>query len=42
MNRGVDLDLEALALDDAASYELLARGTPSGSSSSTADRCGRC
>ncbi|MFE4542518.1 DNA polymerase III subunit alpha [Arthrobacter sp. NPDC056727] len=26
MNRGVDLDLETLALDDAASYELLARG----------------
>ena len=26
MNRGVDLDLEALALDDTASYELLARG----------------
>ncbi|HET8879710.1 MAG TPA: DNA polymerase III subunit alpha, partial [Arthrobacter sp.] len=26
MNRGEDLDLEALALDDAASYELLARG----------------
>lgn len=26
MNRGVDLDLENLALDDAASYELLARG----------------
>lgn len=26
MNRGVDLDLESLALDDAASYELLARG----------------
>ncbi len=26
MNRGVDLDLESLELDDAASYELLARG----------------
>ncbi|MDR6508727.1 DNA polymerase III subunit alpha [Arthrobacter oryzae] len=26
MNRGVDLDLETLALDDTASYELLARG----------------
>ncbi|MDP9694614.1 UNVERIFIED_ORG: DNA polymerase-3 subunit alpha [Arthrobacter globiformis] len=26
MNRGVDLDLETLELDDAASYELLARG----------------
>ncbi|MCU1562908.1 MAG: polymerase alpha subunit [Arthrobacter sp.] len=26
MNRGIDLDLEALALDDTASYELLARG----------------
>ena len=26
MNRGIDLDLEALDLDDAASYELLARG----------------
>src|SRR4051812_731633 len=26
MNRGVDLDLENLELDDAASYELLARG----------------
>jgi DNA polymerase-3 subunit alpha len=26
MNRGVDLDLEALELDDAPSYELLARG----------------
>ncbi|WAH97902.1 DNA polymerase III subunit alpha [Arthrobacter sp. MMS18-M83] len=26
MNRGVDLDLENLALDDAASYDLLARG----------------
>ena len=26
MNRGIDLDLESLALDDAASYELLARG----------------
>lgn len=26
MNRGVDLDLENLALDDPASYELLARG----------------
>jgi DNA polymerase-3 subunit alpha len=26
MNRGVELDLETLALDDAASYELLARG----------------
>ncbi|MDQ1057913.1 DNA polymerase-3 subunit alpha [Arthrobacter globiformis] len=26
MNRGIDLDLETLALDDAASYELLARG----------------
>ncbi|MEK0153735.1 DNA polymerase III subunit alpha [Arthrobacter oryzae] len=26
MNRGIDLDLETLALDDTASYELLARG----------------
>ncbi|WP_314192575.1 DNA polymerase III subunit alpha [uncultured Arthrobacter sp.] len=26
MNRGIDLDLETLELDDAASYELLARG----------------
>jgi DNA polymerase-3 subunit alpha len=26
MNRGIELDLETLALDDAASYELLARG----------------
>ena len=26
MNRGIDLDLESLELDDAASYELLARG----------------
>ncbi len=26
MNRGIDLDLESLALDDAPSYELLARG----------------
>ena len=26
MNRGIDLDLETLALDDAPSYELLARG----------------
>ncbi len=26
MNRGIDLDLESLALDDVASYELLARG----------------
>jgi DNA polymerase-3 subunit alpha len=26
MNRGIDLDLEKLELDDAASYELLARG----------------
>ena len=26
MNRGIDLDLESLDLDDAASYELLARG----------------
>ena len=41
-NRGEKLVLEDLALDDVASYELLARATPSVSSSSTADPCAAC
>ena len=41
-NRGVDLDLESLPLDDPKAYELLGRGDTLGCSSSTAGRCGIC
>ena len=41
-NRGIDLDLESLALDDPAAYELLPAVTPWGCSSSTAGRCATC
>lgn len=41
-NRGEDVDLQKLPLDDAATYELMARGDTLASSSSMVVRCVRC
>ena len=40
--RGVDVDIDAIPLDDQATFELLSAGTPSACSSWSRRRCGRC
>ncbi|CAO0826265.1 Error-prone DNA polymerase [Streptomyces microflavus] len=41
-NKGIDLEMLSLPLDDPETYELLCRVTRSASSSSTAGRCAPC
>ncbi|BCI88818.1 hypothetical protein NIIDMKKI_40240 [Mycobacterium kansasii] len=41
-NKGIDLDLESVPLDDKPTYELLGRGDTLGCSNSTVGRCATC